>query len=244
MRLLIIRHGKAEERSGSLTHRHQDAERRLTDAGRKDMRKAAKGLREIAPKIDVLATSPLVRARETADIIAHAERRERRYRGPRAGLEQLCKPPDRRRHHLPVSIQEGRLLPDRIPRSPESWKRDATMASRTRAAAKDRRLKPARARLLETRTPAAVRRIVFDCRPPSSPSAASTRRPGSAARFPRRPAATAQHATNLSPGCWYATGAAQVAAPPQTPCARDEWGSRRRGRSCVAACAMPTNQWY
>ena len=34
------------------------------------MRKAARGLREIAPKIDVLATSPLIRARETAEIVA------------------------------------------------------------------------------------------------------------------------------------------------------------------------------
>src|SRR5205814_8993182 len=31
----------------------------------------AKGLREIAPKIDVLASSPLVRARETAEIVAN-----------------------------------------------------------------------------------------------------------------------------------------------------------------------------
>ena len=70
MNLLIIRHAKAEEGSGSLFGRKRDAERRLTDAGRKSMRKAAKGLREIAPKIDVLATSPLVRARETAEIVA------------------------------------------------------------------------------------------------------------------------------------------------------------------------------
>jgi phosphohistidine phosphatase len=70
MKLLIIRHAEAEERSGSLFDRKRDAERRLTDDGRKSMRKAAKGLREIAPKIDVLATSPLVRAFETAEIVA------------------------------------------------------------------------------------------------------------------------------------------------------------------------------
>jgi phosphohistidine phosphatase len=70
MKLLIIRHAKAEERSGRLFMRKKDADRRLTDEGRKDMRKHAKGLREIAPTIDVLATSPLVRARETAEIVA------------------------------------------------------------------------------------------------------------------------------------------------------------------------------
>src|SRR5947207_14525753 len=69
MNLLIIRHGKAEERKGLLSLK-RDVTRRLTKEGRKEMRKAAKGLREIAPKIDVLASSPLVRARETADIVA------------------------------------------------------------------------------------------------------------------------------------------------------------------------------
>jgi phosphohistidine phosphatase len=69
MNLLIIRHGKAEERKGVLALK-RDAARRLTKEGRKETRKAAKGLREIAPTIDVLASSPLVRARETADIVA------------------------------------------------------------------------------------------------------------------------------------------------------------------------------
>ncbi len=34
------------------------------------MRKVVKGLREIAPAVDLLATSPLARARETAEIVA------------------------------------------------------------------------------------------------------------------------------------------------------------------------------
>ena len=72
MNLLIIRHAKAEEGSGSFLGRERDTERRLTDAGRKSMRKAATGLREIAPSIDLLATSPLARARETAEIVAKA----------------------------------------------------------------------------------------------------------------------------------------------------------------------------
>jgi phosphohistidine phosphatase len=70
MKLLIIRHAEAEELSGSLSGRKRDAERRLTDAGRKSMRKAAKGLREVSPELDVLAASPLVRAFETAEIVA------------------------------------------------------------------------------------------------------------------------------------------------------------------------------
>ncbi len=70
MKVLLVRHAKAESRPrrGSL---HQgDERRRLTPGGRKDMAKAAKGLKRLVPAIDVLATSPLVRARETAEILA------------------------------------------------------------------------------------------------------------------------------------------------------------------------------
>lgn len=70
MKLLIIRHAKAEDRSTGLLARKKDADRRLTDEGRKEMRKNAKGLREIAPDIHILATSPLPRAHETAEIVA------------------------------------------------------------------------------------------------------------------------------------------------------------------------------
>lgn len=70
MKLLIIRHAKAEERPTTGLFKKKDASRRLTDEGRKIMRKIAKALREIAPAIDMLVSSPLVRARETADIVA------------------------------------------------------------------------------------------------------------------------------------------------------------------------------
>lgn len=70
MKLLIIRHAKAEGRPTTGLFKKKDASRRLTDEGRKIMRKIAKALREIAPAIDTLVSSPLVRARETADIVA------------------------------------------------------------------------------------------------------------------------------------------------------------------------------
>ncbi len=65
MQVLIIRHGKAEER-GLLK---RDALRPLTPEGRKDMRKAARGLRALLDPPAVLAASPLVRARQTAEIV-------------------------------------------------------------------------------------------------------------------------------------------------------------------------------
>lgn len=70
MFVLIIRHAKAEPRAVLGSIGNKDAARSLTDAGRKDMRKAAKGLRTLVPEIDVLAASPLVRAQETAAIIS------------------------------------------------------------------------------------------------------------------------------------------------------------------------------
>jgi phosphohistidine phosphatase len=66
MHLLLIRHARAADRGPGT----RDASRRLTKGGRADMRKAAKGLARLIVKLDVLATSPLVRARETADIVA------------------------------------------------------------------------------------------------------------------------------------------------------------------------------
>lgn len=70
MQILIIRHARAGQRGLLGFIGKKDAARPLTDAGRKDMRKAAKGLQTLVPEIGVLATSPLVRARETAAIIS------------------------------------------------------------------------------------------------------------------------------------------------------------------------------
>lgn len=71
MRILIIRHGIAEE-SEPGTKGKDDALRELTKAGRQKMRKAAKGLKQAVAAIDVIASSPLVRAAQTADIVASA----------------------------------------------------------------------------------------------------------------------------------------------------------------------------
>lgn len=72
MKILLIRHGKAEERPLLSLSAKKDALRALTESGRREFRKAAKGLRKLAPDIDVLAASPLVRAQETAAIVLGA----------------------------------------------------------------------------------------------------------------------------------------------------------------------------
>jgi phosphohistidine phosphatase len=72
MKLLIVRHGKAEDRDDWAKTGAQDDARPLTSEGRELMRVGAIGLRTIVESIDVLASSPLVRAQQTARIVADA----------------------------------------------------------------------------------------------------------------------------------------------------------------------------
>ena len=70
MRLLVIRHAVAEERDAFAVTGQPDAQRPLTDDGRKKMKGAARGLKGIVPRLNVLATSPLLRAAQTAEIVS------------------------------------------------------------------------------------------------------------------------------------------------------------------------------
>ena len=72
MRLVIIRHAIAVELDESSKQKLSDAERPLTKPGRKKMCAAARGLAQVIDHIDVLASSPLVRAQQTAEIVAEA----------------------------------------------------------------------------------------------------------------------------------------------------------------------------
>jgi len=67
--LYLVRHGLAEDRGDAWP---DDAKRPLTADGMARMRKAARGLARLGVVIDVVLTSPLVRARQTADIVAEA----------------------------------------------------------------------------------------------------------------------------------------------------------------------------
>lgn len=72
MQLLLIRHAIAENTERFIRDGGHDADRPLTEIGRRRMRKGANRLRSQVQAIDVLACSSLLRARETADIIARA----------------------------------------------------------------------------------------------------------------------------------------------------------------------------
>src|SRR5688572_8905216 len=70
MEALLIRHAIAEPRPEDGGTQTDDALRELTPKGARRMKRGAQGLKVIRPSIDLLATSPLVRAKETAEIVA------------------------------------------------------------------------------------------------------------------------------------------------------------------------------
>jgi phosphohistidine phosphatase len=67
--LYLIRHGVAEERGESWP---DDSKRPLSEDGMVRMRKSMRGFARMGLTIDVILTSPLVRTRQTAEIVAAA----------------------------------------------------------------------------------------------------------------------------------------------------------------------------
>jgi phosphohistidine phosphatase len=67
--LYLIRHAVAEERGDDWP---DDTKRPLSEDGASRMRKSARGLDRLGITLDVVLTSPLVRARQTAEIVATA----------------------------------------------------------------------------------------------------------------------------------------------------------------------------
>jgi phosphohistidine phosphatase len=68
MNLYILRHGVAVAKDDPAFA--SDSERPLTKKGIKKFRKAARGIERLGISFDAILSSPLVRARQTADIVA------------------------------------------------------------------------------------------------------------------------------------------------------------------------------
>lgn len=66
MDIYILRHGKAEHTQNITS----DTKRQLTETGRKELECIAKTLKSFDIKVDAIISSPLVRAKETAVIMA------------------------------------------------------------------------------------------------------------------------------------------------------------------------------
>lgn len=70
MELLLLRHAKAEERAAFARTGGGDGQRPLTREGARRMARVARDLHAVLPRIDRLASSPLLRAVQTAGIVA------------------------------------------------------------------------------------------------------------------------------------------------------------------------------
>ncbi len=66
MKVYVVRHGEAEEQRPG----RPDAERELTREGRAQFEGVVAGLAVLGIELDRILTSPLIRARETAEILA------------------------------------------------------------------------------------------------------------------------------------------------------------------------------
>ena len=72
MHLVVIRHAIAKDKESWARTGRPDELRSLTTRGRGRMRRNARGLARLVGTIDFLASSPLVRAMQTAEIVADA----------------------------------------------------------------------------------------------------------------------------------------------------------------------------
>jgi phosphohistidine phosphatase len=91
MDLFVLRHGKAEPSSDG----SDDSKRALTGDGKKEIRKVGKWMRRKKFRFDVIATSPLTRASETAEIIARVLGQKKRLAvweelAPGGDVDTIC----------------------------------------------------------------------------------------------------------------------------------------------------------
>jgi phosphohistidine phosphatase len=78
MELLVIRHADAGDSDAFAKTGKSDTQRPLSKKGRKQMRAATKGLRRLVRRVDVIAASPLVRAAQSATIVARKYKKAKR----------------------------------------------------------------------------------------------------------------------------------------------------------------------
>ncbi|HUW86007.1 MAG TPA: phosphohistidine phosphatase SixA [Methanoregula sp.] len=91
MDLFVLRHGKA----GQSSEEPDDTKRALTADGKDEMRKVGKWMRQKKFRFEVIATSPLTRAYETADIVARSLAKKDRLAvweelAPGGDLDTIC----------------------------------------------------------------------------------------------------------------------------------------------------------
>jgi phosphohistidine phosphatase len=67
MDVVVLRHGPAEERQ-PVASEEQEQQRPLSEQGRRRVRRGVRGLAKLVPSLEAIATSPLARAAQTAEL--------------------------------------------------------------------------------------------------------------------------------------------------------------------------------
>ena len=67
--VFLVRHAEAEDAVDAVHAGRPDKERRLTDTGKREMRRGAEGLAALVDEIPLILTSPLIRAVQTAELL-------------------------------------------------------------------------------------------------------------------------------------------------------------------------------
>jgi phosphohistidine phosphatase len=80
MKLVVVRHAKSMDRSEFTGD--DDWKRPISEEGRKEMQKVARGLHQLIPEVERFVSSPLKRAKQTGDIMKayYEEKGGRDYR--------------------------------------------------------------------------------------------------------------------------------------------------------------------
>ena len=98
MQLLVVRHGIAEEYQEAIARGVSDDNRELTREGREKMERSVRGLKSKHESLDLILHSPLVRARQTAEIIASA------YKGVQLDILKEMRPESDPEHTLAALV--------------------------------------------------------------------------------------------------------------------------------------------
>ncbi|HEX3595704.1 MAG TPA: histidine phosphatase family protein [Polyangiaceae bacterium] len=72
MDIIVVRHGVAMDRDEAAANAVADEDRPLTPKGRRRMKEAAKGVARLASGAELLLSSPLLRATQTAKLVRRA----------------------------------------------------------------------------------------------------------------------------------------------------------------------------
>lgn len=90
MKILCIRHGRAGEREPFAASGQPDSARPLTAEGKRRLRRGCDGLLQLLPRLDLIASSPLLRAVQSAKIVHSAYPKADRILLPELSPGESC----------------------------------------------------------------------------------------------------------------------------------------------------------